>query len=1127
MFQGTTGKRLFLVGCLSLIATTIGSRGAIGQTLGSIAGQARDASSGAIPETKVTATNTGTNAQRTAVTNDAGEYAFPSLPPGVYNLKAEKTGFKTLLKNQVEIQVQQNARIDFELQIGQVSESVEVSANSAIIATENATVGTVIENKRIVDLPLNGRNYLQLVSLSPNVSTGFSGQGQAGARQGGIRAAQTISVAGQRTNFNHYTLDGVENTDPNFNTFVVMPSVDALQEFKVQTGIYPAEFGRQTTQINVLTKSGTNQYHGTAFEFLRNEKLDATSYAFTVLRPVKDPFKWNQYGFTLAGPVWLPKIFNGKDKLFFMSNYESFRKRGSVTGTFSLAPAAYQAGDFSASPNKIFDPKSRVRNADGTIGGTQFEGNKIPANLISPTSKKLLEFYQTPTLPGTTNNYVQALSRPQNRDQFILRMDYVESSKSSWAGRYSWGDENESSPGLNQNGTKLVTNLEQYMGSNTRVLSPNVVTETRFGYTRFYNSVGTLLAFQRNVVDELGIPGLKGGEPSTWGIPAIGIPNYTGIGDSTDGPFENKNNTLQFLNNTSITRGTHAFRFGGEIRKDQFNQIGNQYGRGSFSFAVNPTQDPRALSTSGIPVQGDGFASFLLGNVTLTEVAAQIAAVQYRATTFAFYFDDVWKVTPHLTLSLGLRYENTPPWKDISGNLVTWYGTAFDNTPQVADQSRYPIFVRQGKSGGDPYAGLRVRWPNIPLVQDGRLGDAMVKRDNNDFAPRIGIAWSPSSKWSIRSGAGMFYNQDQGNPRFDVARNAAGRTRNDDDPNFPSETWLTGAAALGGSVANILTPQAFAIKYDRRTPYSMQWMFNVQRELTRDLSFEAGYLGSVSRHLESYRGTSAAVPGPGTVASRSPYPNWGLLVLVENGGRGNYNSMGSKLTKRFSKGLTALVSYTWSKSIDTTSGIRTSDSDGLFSQDGRCMLCDRGYSAFDNRHRLVMSGLWDVPFGKGRKFVIANKVADAVVGGWQVGGIWTWRSGFHINPSAGVNRSNTNINTDRPDATGQPVSVDVATTERWFNTGAFTLQPLYQFGNAARNSIPGPAGFMLDSNVQKNFRLGHENRELQFRWEAYNLLNHPVWGFPGANLSNTGTFGRISSTAISMRQMQFALKFVF
>ncbi|MEO8130340.1 MAG: TonB-dependent receptor, partial [Bryobacteraceae bacterium] len=972
-----------------------------------------------------------------------------------------------------------------------------------------------------------GRNYLQLVSLAPNVSTGFSGQGQAGARQGGIRAQQTISVAGQRTNFNHYTLDGVENTDPNFNTFVVMPSVDALQEFKVQTGVYPAEFGRQTSQINVLTKSGTNQYHGTAFEFLRNDKLDATGYAFTVLRPVKDPFKWNQYGYTLGGPVWIPKLFNGKDKLFFMSNYEAYRKRGNTTGLFSLAPATFQAGDFSSLSNRIYDPLTRARQADGTITGTPFPGNIIPQNRIDPTSKKLLEFYRNPTLPGVVNNFVQALGRPQNRDQLILRMDFLESPNSTWAGRYSWGDENESSPGLNLNGTKLVTNLEQYMGSNTRVLSPSLVTETRFGYTRFYNSVGTLLAFQRNVVDELSIPGLKGGDAVSWGIPAVGIANYTGIGDSTDGPFENKNSTLQFLNNTSVTKGKHSFRFGGEIRRDQFNQVGNQYGRGSFSFSVNPTQDPRALTPgSGLPQQGDAFASFLLGNVTLTEVAAQIASVQFRSNSFALYADDVWKITPRVTLSLGLRYENTPPWEDISGNLTTVFFNAFDNTPNVADQSRYPVLLRQGKGTGDPYAGLKVRWPGIPLVQDGRLGNRLVNRDNNDFAPRVGIAWSPDSKWSVRTGAGMFYNQDQGNPRFDVGRNAAGRTRNDDNPDFPTETWANGAAGLVGSVANITTPQAFSNKFDRRTPYTIQWLMNVQRELARNLTFEAGYLGSVSRHLESYRGVSAAVPGPGSNASRSPYPNWGLLVLVENGGRANYNSLGTKLTKRYSSGMTALVSYTWSKSIDTTSGIRTSDSDTLFSQDGRCMLCDRGLSAFDNRHRLVISGLYDLPVGKGRKMEIRNPFLDRFAGGWQLGGISTWRAGFPINPTAGVNRANTNIGNDRPDVTGQPVHLATPTTEQWFNKQAFVLQPIYQFGNAGRNTILGPAGFVLDSTLQKDFRMPAEGHELQFRWEAYNLLNHPVWGFPNTSLSSA-SFGRITSTTGSMRQMQFALKYVF
>ncbi|HEY2019492.1 MAG TPA: TonB-dependent receptor [Bryobacteraceae bacterium] len=1094
---------------------------AFGQTLGSITGEIHDASGAAVAAASITATNEGTSATRSALSNEAGVYAFPSLAPGIYTLKAEKSGFKSVVLNQIEIHVQQAATIDFELQVGQVTDSIEVHAGIDLLTSDNATVGTVIENRRIVELPLNGRNYLQLVSLSPNVSTGFAGQGQASARQGGIRAGQTIAVGGQRTNFNHYTLDGIENTDPNFNTFIVMPSIDALEEFKVQTGVYPAEFGREATQINVVTKSGANHYHGALFEFFRNDKLDATTYAFTSLRPAKDPFKWNQYGFTLAGPVRIPKVFNGHDKLFFMANDEAYRKRGSSTALFSLASAAIQSGDFSGIAAKIYDPASHTLAADGkTVIATPFPGNIIPQSQISPISKQFLNFYHTPTLPGSVNNYVEALPRPDNRDQFILRMDYIESAKSSWTGRYSWGDENSSSPGLNLNGTKIVTDFDQYMGTNTRVLSPSAVTETRFGYTRFYNSVGTTLAGVRNVVDELKIPGLADGDPVTWGIPTVGIPNYTGIGDSTDGPFVNNNRSLQFLNNTSVTRGKHAFRFGGEIRRDQYNQVGNQFGRGSFTFSTTPTWDPS--TSSG----GDAFASFLLGNVTLTEVAAQIANVQFRQTSFALYFDDVWKVTPHLTLSLGLRYENTPPWTDQTGNLVGVYFNAYDTTPNVTDTSRYPIFLRQGKGSGDPYAGLRVRWPNITLAQDGRLGDSLVRRDNNDFAPRIGIAWSPSSKWVVRLAGGTFYNQDQGNPWFDIGRNAAGRSRNDDNPSFPSETWSNALGAAGSANAVILTPQAFSMKFDRRTPYTNQFLFNVQRELARDLILEAGYMGSLSRHLESYRGVSAAIPGPGTVASRSPYPNFGLLVLVDDGANGSYNSLAAKLTKRYSHGITTLVGYTWSKSIDETSGVRTEDTDTLFSQNGNCMRCERGYSAFDNRQRLVVSGLYDIPVGRGRSLNIKNRLAEAVVGGWQAGSIVTWRSGFPINPSDGVNRANTNINVDRPDATGVSQELPGRSTAQWFNTAAFALQPLYTFGNAARNSIVGPPGFYLDFSAHKEFRIRKEGDILQFRWEAFNALNHPVWGFPNTTLTSP-QFGRITSISGSMRQMQFALKYTF
>ena len=530
--------------------------GLFAQTFGDISGEVRDPSAAAVSGATIKITNVATNATRTTESNDNGLYAFPALQPGNYTLHAEKAGFKSFNRTNLELQVQASVRVDVDMQVGAVSESVEVSAQSALLQTENATVGTVIENKRIVELPLNGRNVLQLVALAPNVSFGFPSAGQAGSRQGGVRTDQSISVGGQRAQYNRYTLDGVENTDPNFNTFVVLPSIDALQEFKVQSGIYPAEFGRGATQINISTKSGSNAYHGTLFSFVRNEKLDAKNYAFTTARPAKDPFRLNQFGFTLGGPITIPKVVNGKDRLFFMTNYEWNRQRRNVQSVSSLPTSGMQGGDFTDVINTtnaglrtqgIFDPRTRAV-LNGVNTATMFPGNVIPATRIHPVSKALLEYYPVPNLASTNlqNNFVQSLGRPIDRDQFIGRFDVVESSNSQWSGRYSWGDENQKSEGLKQNGTAIVTNFKQYMVSNTRVLSSSMVNETRFGYTKFYNTNGTELAFTKDVVGGLKIPGLASGPPVQWGIPSVSLQGaYAGFGNDSEGPYENNNSAMQ------------------------------------------------------------------------------------------------------------------------------------------------------------------------------------------------------------------------------------------------------------------------------------------------------------------------------------------------------------------------------------------------------------------------------------------------------------------------------------------------------------------------------------------------------------------------------------------------------
>lgn len=1103
-----------------------------GQTFGSISGEIHDAQGAVVPGAEVSVTNTATNVSRKSTSNEAGLYSFPSLPPGLYEVRVTKAGFRTSTSNNVEIQVQQNARLDFELVIGQVSEAVEVSANAVLLSTEDATVGTVIENKRIVELPLNGRNYLQLASLSPNVSYGFASAGQAGSRQGGERASQNIAVSGQRSYFNQFSLDGVNNTDPNFNTYVIQPSIDALQEFKVQTGIYPAEFGRQATQINVSTKPGTNDYHGTLFEFLRNDKLDAKGYAFTSKPVNKDPFKWNQYGFTLGGPVWIPKVFNGRNRLFFMSNYESFRQRRQVQALYNLPSAAMRTGDFSELLSRgtiLYDPNTRVVNPDGTVTATAFPGNIIPTNRIDPFAKKLLEFYPVPNAPNAAlrNNHQISQGRPINKDQFIARMDFSESSHSQWFGRYSWGDENQLNQSLYLNGFQVLTNVEQYMGSNVRVFSPTTVNEFRFGYTRFFNSAGRELAFKRDVVTELGIPGLKGGLPVTWGIPSIGVTNYSGFGDDSEGPYANDNHSMQFIDNFSWNRGKHALRFGGEARRDEFNQVGNQFARGSFLFDINATTTTvrnasGALAASG----GDAFADLILGQTKRAEAAVAIAEAKFRSWSTAFYVDDVWKVRSNLTVNAGLRYELTPPWKDTTGHLFTVAIPANIRSGPVADLNLHPYFLRQGT--GDPLDGVNLVWPNIKVARDGHLGDRLVRTDYTNFAPRLGITWSPTKKMVVRTGGGIFYSQDTGNPRFDMARNLAGRTRFE---SIGSTLYTIGNsfAGLSGAKAIVPTPYSFANEYNRRTPTTYMYLLNVQYEVPGNQILEVGYEGSQLRHLEQLLAVNEAIPGPQSIsiAQRSPFPEFGRIQLVDNGGYGKYNSLAAKLTKRYSGGLTYLLGYTWSKTTDTGSAIRTHDGDTLFPQNSYCRNCDYGLSSFHTAHRFVSSTLYDIPIGRGKMVNIGNSILNGVVGGWQVGAILNAQTGFPITVSiGGLDQSKTGGGFDRPNATGISPYLSTTSTGRFYNLAAFQVQDEGKFGNVGRNTLIGPGIFNFDASLHKDFVITERHR-VEFRWEMFNALNHPNWANPNTNVNDRLNFGTITGTRTNMRQMQFGLKYVF
>jgi len=590
------------------------------QTLGTITGEVKDTTGAALPGATVTAQNIGTNAVRTQQSNDVGAYTFPAMPPGAYLVKAELDGFR-IAQNRVELHVEETLRVSLTLEIGGITETTEVTAVTSLITTENATVGTVIENRRIVELPLNGRNYLSLIALSPNVSASFAGAGQAGDRQGGSRANQQISISGQRREFNYYTLDGVDNTDVNFNTYIFLPSVDALEEFKVQTGIYSAEFGRAAGQVNVVTKSGSNAFHGTVFEFHRNDALDSRPYAFTAAQAAqeKPDFRWNQYGYTASGPIF-------KNRVFFMSNYEGYQDNKTLINNFTVPTLAMRSGDFSALTSPLYDPATCAATGSSRSCAA-FAGNRIPTNRFDPISQQMLEFYPEPNAAGTVNNYVSRIDRVIDRKQYTQRMDFVQGSSLNWMGRYSWSHDDEVTPALKLNGSKLLNTIHQLMIGNTYTVSPTVLNEFRFGFNSFYNTFGRELAFERDVVSELGIPGITPGPPEAWGIPAIGISGFAGFGDNTEGPYTNRNKTFEFTDNVSWIRNAHSIKLGASIRYDQYNQVGNQFSRGSFVFDGRATGSATGVATPG----GAAFADFLLGTMRSSEAAVQLATTNFRA----------------------------------------------------------------------------------------------------------------------------------------------------------------------------------------------------------------------------------------------------------------------------------------------------------------------------------------------------------------------------------------------------------------------------------------------------------------------------------------------------------------
>src|SRR5260370_2933633 len=876
------------------------------QNFAEVTGAVFDATGAVMAGAEVTAVSTSTNQVRRATTNETGNYSLPYLVPGVYDVRVERSGFKVATRKGVELQVGAIARIDFKLEVGEITQQVEVTGGAPLLNTETAALGTVIEDRRNADLPLNGRNFLQLGTLSPNVTT-EGGAGGASGLQGGARSNTSLSIAGQRLEYNRYTLDGVENTDPNFNSYIIQPSVDALQEFKVQTGIYSAEFGRGASQINVTTKAGSNQYHGAMFEFLRNSSLDARQWLQS--QGQKNPFRRNQYGFTLGGPFRIPKVFNGKDRLFFMSNSEQNRDRTTSQARANVASDAMRGGDFSGQSRAIFDPQSRTYNAGGAaLTATPFPANVVPQSRLNPVTLRLLEFFPAPTVPGNNlvSNFVRNAKSFTDNDQFNQRVDWIENSRSTWFGRYGWGNDGELSGGaMLTDSTHVSTTVRQGMLYNIRILTTSTVNEARFAWNQFNNDLVGYFANSRDVEADLKIPGLFSSSPLAYGVPAIGLGGgVASFGGVT--PWVTRDDTFQFIASLSIIRGRHSIKLGGEIRRDRYNQFCNRKATGEFVFDGQATFNPANRGATGFI-----FADFMLGETSSSARVVAMADAMLRRSSYYAYIQDDWKITSKLTLNLGLRYENPRPWHDKYRGIINV--KMFDprlDPDGFLPNSKLPIITRPGQ--GDFYQGLNFHFADGHLVQPGDryMGRSLVNPDNNNFAPRLGLSYSPTSRWTLRAGAGLFYVQDSGNPVFDMARNQAGRDlfitnieQRNASMNDPWAAERASASCAGWSGTCLVGPQILANIQNMRTPYVTQWLFNLQHELTRNVVLEAGYQGNEGHKLPRFRIFNQPIlkTGPGdsrTVAPRTPWPTFGRIQGADRLHNSNYHPLSMKLTQR-------------------------------------------------------------------------------------------------------------------------------------------------------------------------------------------------------------------------------------
>ncbi|HWQ55251.1 MAG TPA: TonB-dependent receptor [Bryobacteraceae bacterium] len=1074
---------------LTIAMLAVVSMGAIafGQTA-QVTGMVTDQSGSAAPGAEVSIMNTETGVKKSATTNELGYYTVPFLNPGNYDVIARKAGFKSIDRKGVKLEVAQIARLDFNLEVGEVVESVTVISEAPLLASESATIGQVIGRKKILDLPLSGRNFTQLATLVPGaISRGTDSSLE----------SPKLSINGLRDSKTTFMIDGGVVTSQYFDGATIVPSVDAIEEFSVQSNAFAAEYGQGAAVINVSLKSGTNVLHGSVYEFLRNQVLDSRNFFDTT--GVRPPLKQNQYGFTIGGPVVLPKLYSGRDRTFFFGDYEGTRTRRTSTFTTLVPTAAMRRGDFSALRTAVNDPTAtRVDpSAPGGVVRTPFSGNVIPADRFAKQSMFFMPFYPE---ANSGDSYLYTPGRTNDNDRFDIRIDHRISSAGSLSASYTMQTADTFTPGrFPANGSvALDLRKQRFSLSENHSFSPTVINEVRLGYvrSRFLRSqqgLGT------NYTVQSGIGGFEEHSAEFPGFPGLGISGYLGFDVNAFVPIFFRDNKYEVSDNVTLIRGAHTLKTGVTLRRYDTATTNSARSRGDFTFNGNYTGNAFADYLLGIPFQGRRtFPRNLFG----------IKPIRNEH----FFVQDDWKVTSRFTLNLGLRYELNHP-------VIVLHNQAASTDPILRR-----IVVASEDDGTINYGGQQVGQYLYPLFADlivpasqVGLGRNLTRLDRNNFAPRFGMAWRPfGSTFVVRAGYGIFYGLIQGNrlestgivnPPF-----LADELNNFNTSPIPTKTLANMFPPISQGLS--LVPLSFfQLDPDARDPYIQQWNLTLQKVVFNAVSIEGAYVANKGTKIEYSRALNIPEPGPGTVQDRRPWTRFAAGSYVENSSGSTYHAFQGKAEIKGWRGLSMLASYAFGKSIDNLSG----DVQGAATQDPRNTQLEKGPSDFDVKHRFVWSGNYGLPFGRGGKSILARVVKD-----WEIGSIITLQSGLPYSPSMNTDTANTGI-VGRPDRIGRG-TLDNPTLERDFDTAAFKVPALYTYGNASRNMLYRRGTRNWDMVAMRNFRFT-ERWNLQFRGEFFNFTNTPSFGAPVSNIQ-AGNVGRITSAG-DPRSVQLGLKLSF